>query len=169
MSYEYDRVSPPPHRNHRPSPAYPRRLAGGRGGSRLGRWLDLRLDTWPDELTDISLSGSNANKVLSALRRLALPTLNAETFGLICHYLLACLDEDGAWLPTITSLFWRIHYDSAFGDRPLEFKPSTELYWFKEWENLIPDGYEPMTMDELCQRLRDFLQSYAAPDSAQLH
>lgn len=143
-------------------------LAGAEAVAWADGWI-LRLDTWPDELTDISLSGGKANEIFSALGRLAWPTLSAEAFGLICRYLLARLDEDDAWLPSITSLLWRIHYDSAFGDKPLEFEPSTELYWFKEWGNLIPDGYEPMTMDELRRQLREFLQSYAAPNSAPLH
>lgn len=129
------------------------------------RWI-MRLDNPPDELTEISLSGGNLNDILSALGRLALPTLSEQAFGQLCGLLLARLEADARAISMVNSLLWRIHYDGFHGVRPLELEPSMGLYRFREWENLIPDGYEEMTPDELREKLTEFLRTYALLNSA---
>lgn len=121
------------------------------------RWM-LRLDNPPDELTEISLSGGDSNEILLALGRLAWPTLSEQDFGQLCGLLLARLEADAGAMSAVNSLLWRVHYDSFNGVRPLEFEPSIGLYWFHEWENLIPDGYE--NIDDLLERLTTFLKTY---------
>lgn len=105
------------------------------GGAEAVAWADrwmLRLDNPPDELTEISLSGGDSNEILSALGRLAWPTLSEQAFGQLCRLLLARLEADEGAMSAVNSLLWRVHYGSFNGVRPLEFEPSIGLYWFHE-------------------------------------
>ncbi|MFC6591917.1 hypothetical protein ACFP81_07790 [Deinococcus lacus] len=141
---------------------------GFTSGAEVVAWADgwiLRLDSWSEELTDISLSGGNGGKILSALGRLALPTLSQQAFGHLCGLLLARLEADAGELSAVNSLLWRVHYDGFHGVRPLEFEPTVGLCWFHEWENLIPDCLQDMTPDELRREVTDFLRFYAPPAS----
>lgn len=62
---------------------------------------------------------------------------------------------------SITALLWRVHYDSVDGIRPLTFETSQGLSMFREYQNLIPDGYVQMTLDELRGEVLEFLCGYA--------
>lgn len=67
---------------------------------------------------------------------------------------------------SITALLWRVHYDSVDCIRPLAFEPTQGLYMFREYQNLIPDGYVQMTLDELRGELLEFLCGYASVSRA---
>lgn len=133
-------------------------------GREVVAWADawlMRLDDLPDELVDISLSREKANDILGALNRLAPPGLDADTFGRLCQLLHGQLERSPQALETITALLWRVHYDSVDGTRPLMFEPSQGLYMFREYQNLIPDGYVHLTLDELRGEVLEFLGGYA--------
>ena len=122
----------------------------------------MHLDDLPDAIVDISLSRKKASDILSALNRLAPPVLDAQAFGLLCQSLYGQLEREPQALDAITALLWRVHYDGVNGIRPLTFEPSEGLYMFREYQNLIPDGYVQMTMDELCKEVLEFLAGYAS-------
>ncbi|MFC5849492.1 hypothetical protein [Deinococcus petrolearius] len=137
--------------------------------SEIVPWADawvMRLDDLPDELVDISLSRGRADDILSALNRLAQTVLDAAAFGRLCQLLYLWLEREPQELGSITALLWRVHYDSVDGIRPLTFEPSQGLYMFREYQNLIPDGYVQMTLDELREEVLEFLTGYASPGEA---
>ncbi|KQR36195.1 hypothetical protein [Deinococcus sp. Leaf326] len=133
-------------------------------GREVVAWADawlMRLDDLPDELVDISLSRERANDILGALNRLAPPGLDADTFGRLCQLLHGQLERSPQALEAITALLWRVHYDGVDGARPLTFEPLQGLYMFREYQNLIPDGYVHLTLDELRGDVLEFLGGYA--------
>ena len=104
---------------------------GFTSGAEAVAWADswiLRLDDIPDDLIRISLNGGDANEILSALNRLACPTFSLKAFSLLCRVLLDRLEQNAAILATTNLLLWRVYFDNAHGERPLEFEPPDELW-----------------------------------------
>ncbi|GBF05904.1 hypothetical protein DAERI_060164 [Deinococcus aerius] len=79
--------------------------------SEVVAWADrqiLGLDLLPDALMDVSLSGSNTNKLITALGELGPRKLSKTAFRLYATHLLALLRSDSVHLSLITSALYRL-------------------------------------------------------------
>lgn len=129
-------------------------------------WIE-RLDDLPEDLIDVSLSGSNWNELFSALNRLACPLIEMEEFRMLCRILLARLEAEGEEaLFAVSGLLAQMEWENDEVRPQLgpEIRGSEQvgfLGWFAVQAELTDAGIVEGTLEDVQAELLAFLREHA--------